>query len=92
MRADPRREHGKTKSWLREERRGRQIERQEDHVPEKVLRGTDFVEGDEGEGLGQKSGREGFLGEENGKQHAGEEELRKKGEGLSGVGGGRRGE
>lgn len=79
---DPEGKHGEPAQRPAQQGRAREVQRQEDHVPEEVLARADLVEGDEGEGLGQHGGGEVLLGHDKGDQEGGEEELREEGEGL----------
>ena len=58
----------------------RQVDGQEDEVPEEVLRCADFVECDEGEGLCKEGCWEVMFCEREGQENGGEEELREEGE------------
>ncbi len=84
LRGDPQSEDCEAEAGAGQERaRGRgEVEGEEDGVPEEVLGGADFVEGDEGEGLGEHGCREVLFGEEEGQGEGGEEELGEEGEGF----------
>ena len=92
LRRNPRHERSDTHSRFRDERRVWQVEWQKDEIPEEILARADFVEGDEGEGLGEQGRGEVVFGECKGQEEGGEEELRdecetREIEGWSGAGG-----
>ena len=75
LRGYPSDEGGETEARTAREGAAGQVDGEEDEEPEEILGGGDFVEGDEGEGLGEEGGREVGGGGGEGDEEGGEEKL-----------------